>query len=73
MSTNTGVAPVQGITSGVAAKVNDGQNTASPGPMSQAISGSASASVPLPQESAWPAPPNLASWSSNARTSGPIT
>jgi hypothetical protein len=30
-STNTGVAPTHGTTSGVAAKVKDGQNTASPG------------------------------------------
>ena len=73
MSTNTGVAPVQGITSGVAAKVNDGQNTASPAPISQAISGRASASVPLPQESAWRARPNSASCASNSRTSGPMT
>ena len=73
MSTNTGEAPLQGITSPVAAKVKLGQNTASPGPISQAISGRARASVPLPQETAWAAPAKAASWSSNARTSGPMT
>ena len=39
MSTNTGEAPTRGMTSAVAAKVKDGQNTASPGPTPQAISG----------------------------------
>ena len=73
MSTNTGVAPVQGMTSGVAAKVNDGQNTASPGPISQAISGNARASVPLAQVRARAAPVNAASRPSRSRTSGPMT
>ena len=73
MSTNTGVAPNHGITSQVAAKVKDGQNTASPAPISHAISGRARASVPLAQDSASCASPNSASAASNARTSGPMT
>ena len=57
----------------VAAKVKDGQKTASPGPTSQAISGRAMASVPLAQDRASLAWPNSASLASNSRTCGPMT
>ena len=73
MSTNTGEAPTRGITSPVAAKVKLGQNTASPGPIPQAISGSSRASVPLAQLRACLAPEKAAICASNSRTSGPIT
>jgi len=72
MSTNTGEAPTRGMASAVAAKVKEGQKTASPGPIPQAISGSTSASVPEPQESAKGAWPKAASWRSNSPISGPM-
>ena len=61
------------MTSAVAAKVKDGQNTASPGPISQAISGSTSASVPEPQVSAKGAWPKSRSAASSWPISGPMT
>ena len=73
MSTNTGVASVHGTTSGVAATVNEGQKTASPAPISQAISGRARASVPLAQVRARGASQKAARRLSNSVTSGPMT
>ena len=43
------------------------------GPISQAISGRATASVPLAQLTAWAAPAKAASCRSSSPTSGPIT
>ena len=71
-STNTGVAPSQATTSAVATKVNAGTKTASPGFRPQAISTSASASVPLAQLTQCFAPQNSASCASSSRTSGPM-
>ena len=59
-------------TSAVAQKVNDGQITASPGPMPLASRTRNRASVPLAQESAWRAPQNAASSASSRTTSGPM-
>ena len=70
-STKTGVAPTSAATSAVAQNVNDGQITASPGPIPIARNASTSASVPLAQVTAWRAPQNVASSASNVRTSGP--
>lgn len=61
------------MASAVAAKVKEGQNTASPGPIFQAISGSTSASVPDPQDRACGACPKAASSASNWPISGPMT
>src|SRR5262245_22119497 len=70
-STKTGVAPTKATTSAVAQKVNDGHNTASPGPISIARSTSTRASVPLAQVTTCLAPQNAASSVSKAFTSGP--
>jgi hypothetical protein len=71
-STNTGEAPTSGMASAVAANVNEGQKTASPGPIPHAISGSTSASVPEPQDRANGAWPKAASSASNCAISGPM-
>ena len=52
--------------------MKDGQNTASPGPIPQAISGSTMASVPLAQDRACFALPNAARSASKVRTGGPM-
>ena len=70
-STNTGVAPSSAATSAVAQNVNDGQITASPGPIPFARSTSISASVPLAQATTWRAPQNAASAASNAAPPAP--
>src|SRR5215475_7385393 len=70
-STKTGVAPTKTATSAVAQKVNDGHNTASPGPISIARSASTRASVPLAQVTTCLTPQNAASSVSKAFTSGP--
>ncbi len=57
-STKTGVAPVHATTSAVAAKVNVGQSTASPGFTPFAISTKPSASVPFAQDTTCLAPQN---------------
>ena len=49
MSANTGVAPTRATASAVAANVNAGTITSSPGPTSSARSARTSASVPLAQ------------------------
>ena len=72
ISTNTGDAPVHGTTSAVEAKVKDGQNTASPGPISQAIRGRTMASVPLAQDRPCLAWPKAAICCSKALTGGPM-
>jgi len=61
------------MTSAVAAKVKEGQKTASPGPISQAISGSWIASVPEPQDNTKGAWPNADRAFSNWAISGPMT
>src|SRR5262245_28123345 len=70
-STNTGVAPTSAATSAGAQNVNDGQSTASPGPIPKARKTSTSASVPLAQLTTSREPQNAASSVSKARTSGP--
>src|SRR5471032_3710972 len=70
-STNIGVAPTKATTSAVAQNVNDGQITASPGPMPLARKANTKASVPLAQVTACLAPQKEASSASKARTSGP--
>ena len=69
-STNTGVAPVSATASPVAQNVNDGQSTASPGPMPFAISTISSASVPLAQLTTCLAPQKAASAASSASLPG---
>src|SRR5450432_462322 len=71
-STNTGVAPASATTSPVAQNVNDGQITASPGPMPLAISTISNASVPLAQAITCLAPQNAARSDSSSLTSGPL-
>src|ERR1700730_3748465 len=71
-STKTGVAWTSATTSAVAAKVNVGQNTASPAPTPFAIRPSRSASVPFAQVSACRTPQNSASRRSNSATSPPM-
>jgi len=71
MSIKTGVAPVLAIASAVAQYVKEGQNTASPGPISHAYSGSTIASVPFAQPRAYFDFPNFAKFFSNFLTSGP--
>src|SRR6516225_1942637 len=71
-STNTGVAPVSATASPVAQNVNDGQNTASPGPTPFAISTINSASVPLAQVTTCLAPQKAPSAASSWLTSGPL-
>ena len=61
-STKTGVAPSHATTSAVAANVNDGTNTASPGPTSLAISTMAIASVPFAQAIVCVAPQKADRW-----------
>ena len=56
---------------GRTAKVKAGTNTASPGPICQALSASDSASVPLAQLTACFTPANAAEISSSSRTCGP--
>src|ERR1700754_3907742 len=72
-STNSGVAPVRATGEAVAQNVNDGQNTASPGPAPIAISTMTSASVPLAQVMTCLAPQNSDSAFSSATTPGPLT
>ena len=55
-SQKTGVAPVAGIASADAQKVNDGTMTSSPGPTPSARSATVIASVPLATPIACPAP-----------------
>ena len=68
----TGVAPNQAMTSAVAANVKVGQRTASPGRNPLAMRISASASVPLAQETTCAAPQKAERSASSCVTSGPM-
>jgi len=72
MSANTGVAPVRATELPVAAKVNDGTMTSSPGPMPAARRPKCSPDVPeFTATQVRPCTSSAANSSSNALTSGP--